>query len=743
MVSSRQTASASATITVARRRGAASDSRRRRRGEPNGSSRSRRPGPRATGRRRAARRRRARAARGASVTGLTPTWSFSPGDGQLDADGASSPTAPATITSPRRRPHARRAPWCTSTSATCGAPSPSSAGCRARLFPTSEVWIHPNGKVAYLGTHGGGDRVYAIDISDPGEPGDRRLDHGEHAARERHADDGRRQLHGASRARAPPTARTASSSPTRTIRCTRRRSPQFTDGVTAGVHSVYIYENPKYGKYVFLTNDGTGAIDIVDITDPAHPKRAGEWRHEPPRRRALRARPRHRRRPDVRELLERRAGHPRHRQRQVGRPARQAGARLAVQVRSRLAVPARSRTSRGAGFTRGTHTAWRQRGGNYVFIADEVYRNGHVEGAKDASSSRMYGTLQVSTSATSSIPKSVAWYTPEMRRRAQRLGGGRHALPRRLRRGLPRVRHLRRAQGRSPRAGPRDRVAQHRRHGRHHAERRVHVGRRGEPEGRSRVRERLQQRPVGRPRESEAEARSFRDAGRRLGCIGSCALRRWRGTLAAWRSSCNRDIRLPSSARHPPVTRPASRDYLVFVASEGNDRIALVRFGPDGARVERERESASIPTELARAARRRRVARRAATTTSPRRTARRTARCGSSPPIGDSLVGSVELGTLPGDGAGVARRRLRLRRELQPVRRHGAVVGVGRLRATRWWRSRAIPTCMMPHGSRLNPQGTKHYSACMMDDVLVEIDTRHARRRRATSCSTKGNGARA
>jgi DNA-binding beta-propeller fold protein YncE len=30
----------------------------------------------------------------------------------------------------------------------------------------------------------------------------------------------------------------------------------------------------------------------------------------------------------------------------------------------------------------------------------------------------------------------------------------------------------------------------------------------------------------------------------------------------------------------------------------------------------------------------------------------------------------------------------------------------------------------MPHGSRLNPQGTKHYSACMMDDAVVEIDTR-------------------
>lgn len=33
-------------------------------------------------------------------------------------------------------------------------------------------------------------------------------------------------------------------------------------------------------------------------------------------------------------------------------------------------------------------------------------------------------------------------------------------------------------------------------------------------------------------------------------------------------------------------------------------------------------------------------------------------------------------------------------------------------------------TCVMPHGSRINPQGTRHYSACMMDDRVVEIDTR-------------------
>ena len=33
-------------------------------------------------------------------------------------------------------------------------------------------------------------------------------------------------------------------------------------------------------------------------------------------------------------------------------------------------------------------------------------------------------------------------------------------------------------------------------------------------------------------------------------------------------------------------------------------------------------------------------------------------------------------------------------------------------------------TCTMPHGSRISPDGTHQYSACMMDDELVEMDTR-------------------
>ena len=45
---------------------------------------------------------------------------------------------------------------------------------------------------------------------------------------------------------------------------------------------------------------------------------------------------------------------------------------------------------------------------------------------------------------------------------------------------------------------------------------------------------------------------------------------------------------------------------------------------------------------------------------------------------------------------------------------------------TRCRRSRGSTTCRMPHGSRLNPNGTRHYSACMMDDAVIEIDTADA-----------------
>ena len=172
----------------------------------------------------------------------------------------------------------------------------------------------------------------------------------------------------------------------------------------------------------------------------------------------------------------------------------------------------------------------------------------------------------------------------------------------------------------------------------------------------------------------------------------------------------------PTTNHQPPST------YLLFVASEGNDRIALVSFGPNGAKVERERRIGLNPTEL--------LGPHGVAVSPDGKYYYVTTAHGT--PFGalwkyttdrDSLVGKVDLGAFPAtlqvspDGAYVYVVNFNLYGD--PVRSSVSVVyGDQMVEVTR------IPTCIMPHGSRLNAQGTKHYSVCMMNDVLVEIDTR-------------------
>ena len=52
-----------------------------------------------------------------------------------------------------------------------------------------------------------------------------------------------------------------------------------------------------------------------------------------------------------------------------------------------------------------------------------------------------------------------------------------------------------------------------------------------------------------------------------------------------------------------------------------------------------------------------------------------------------------------------------------------------------------IETCTMPHGSRITGDGNRQYSTCMMDDQLVEIDTRTFAVSRRFSLATGREGA--
>jgi hypothetical protein len=186
---------------------------------------------------------------------------------------------------------------------------------------------------------------------------------------------------------------------------------EFTAGVTGGVHSAFVYAQPKYGTHVYLTNDATGAIHILDIGDPLHPKEVAQWKTPGSDNSG-----RYVHDIDVRDgllygsywndglvILDVGNGI------KGGSPS---NPQLVSQFKYDLDKLYRDvEAVTGPGFTRGTHTAWRHK--NYVFIADEVYRNAAVAGAKDASASRMYGTLQVLDVSDVEHPKSVAWYTPE------------------------------------------------------------------------------------------------------------------------------------------------------------------------------------------------------------------------------------------------------------------------------------------------------------------------------------------
>ncbi len=353
----------------------------------------------------------ARDAAGRPMVGLRPSWSFAPGDGQLDADGRFVAYRPGayTVTASLGR---RTASTTVTVEERDVRRSVTVVGRLPRTaFSTSEVWLHPNGKVAYLGTHQGGDRLYAIDITDPGTP----VVVDSIMANTRLVNDMQTTADG----NVMVFTREGAADRKNGIVIADTRDPlhpkeiaQFTDGVAAGVHSVYIYENPQFGRYVFITNDGTGAIDIVNLSDPAHPTRAGEW---------------HTDRPDAARyvhdldivdglmyasywndglvILDIGNG------KWGGRPDKPV---LVSQFKYNLdSLYKEVEDVSRPGFQRGTHTAWRQRGGKYVFIADEVYRNGDIKGARGPSSSRMYGTLQVIDVSDIEHPRSVAWYTPE------------------------------------------------------------------------------------------------------------------------------------------------------------------------------------------------------------------------------------------------------------------------------------------------------------------------------------------
>ncbi len=347
---------------------------------------------------------------GGAISGLTPIWSIAPGLGMMDADGAFVAYQPGTYTVTAN--YGVRTAEAIVTVAPRDVRRPLTVVGRLprTAFTTEEVWIHPNGQAAYLGTGSGGDRLYVIDIRDPANPvvTDSLVSDTRRVNDVMTTPDGRYLVH----------TRENASNRRNGIVIASLEDPfhpkviaQFTQGVEGGVHSAFVNHQEKFGTHVYATHNATGTLHIIDISDPHNPREAAQWRTDwrPDAGRSLHD-------VDVQDGLAYlsywndgliildvgngvKGGSPTNPQ-------------LVSQFKYDLNELYRDvEAAAGPGFIRGTHTAWRHR--NYVFIADEVFPARGVTGAKDAAAGRAYGRLQVVDVSDMANPRLVAWYEPE------------------------------------------------------------------------------------------------------------------------------------------------------------------------------------------------------------------------------------------------------------------------------------------------------------------------------------------
>src|SRR5258705_101839 len=83
---------------------------------------------------------------------------------------------------------------------------------------------------------------------------------------------------GPSRPRRPRWTRMAALSPTLPA-STRGSRPvaDYTEPVSGGVHSTFVYTQPRFGTHVYLTDDATGSMRVIDLNDPLHPREIARW----------------------------------------------------------------------------------------------------------------------------------------------------------------------------------------------------------------------------------------------------------------------------------------------------------------------------------------------------------------------------------------------------------------------------------------------------------------------------------
>lgn len=163
------------------------------------------------------------------------------------------------------------------------------------------------------------------------------------------------------------------------------------------------------------------------------------------------------------------------------------------------------------------------------------------------------------------------------------------------------------------------------------------------------------------------------------------------------------------------------QDYLVYVVCESADKIVLLRFGPNGLTIENQTRTGLMPTDINGPH---------GIVVSPDKQYFYVAE-GHGRPEGsawkyragsNSVIKYTSLGLFPAttditpDGNFIYVANANFHGDMVPS-------SISVVATDQMIEVKRITTCTMPHGSRLNHAGTKHYSACMMDDMMVEIDT--------------------
>ena len=338
-----------------------------------------------------------------AVADVMPEWSLAPGGGLVDPDGGFVAETPGTYRVLASLADRTAEAVVTVTPRDVRRPTTLVGRVPIKL-QAAEFWLHPDGRHGYLTTIG--DRIYAIDVSDPARPTitdsvmvDARVindlmttEDGRYGVLTREGASNRKNgiviLSFEDPAHPRPIA-------------------EFTETVTGGVHSAFVYQG-----YVYLTDDATGSMRVIDIRDAAHPRQVARW--ETPRSPAGRML----HDIDVKDglaylsywndglvILD------------VGKGIRGGSPenpRLVSQFKYDLnALYREVELEGGPGFIRGTHTAWRA--GRYVFLGDEVFSASPrpTAGGGVVGLGRAYGRLHVVDVTDLAHPREVAWYEPK------------------------------------------------------------------------------------------------------------------------------------------------------------------------------------------------------------------------------------------------------------------------------------------------------------------------------------------